>query len=241
MKLPIQSPKWLRLDHSLRTIILLPAVLAVLAIWPGLPARASVVFDFDTGTPALSPGNPLPPSQESGGLTAFFSSPQGSSAFSVQSDASLVWTLSKFSGNYLYPNTGNADSLRIQFNQGLVSLILDFATTDHQPIETPNSIQLTAFQNSVQVGSATAGAVYGSDSLPMGSLSFAAGGQAFNEVRIALVLPGDTPTGFLVDNISVELVPEPVHVALAIFGTLFLGFQFWRGRLSHGEQKRLAA
>jgi hypothetical protein len=169
-------------------------------------AEAQVVtFDFDTGTPALTTGQSVPLDQTSGGVTAHFSSPQGV-AFSVQNDASTLFTMSQFLGNYLYPNRSSADSLTIQFNQQLTNITLAFATTDHAPIEIPNAITLTAYSNSTPVGTpVSAGAAYGTDSLPMGAIAFNSGGAPFNAVTIALVLPGNTPTGFLLDNISVQL------------------------------------
>jgi hypothetical protein len=180
---------------------------SLLALSLCLPVCAwaqTVNFDFDTGIPALTVGQGVPFDQTSGGVTAQFSSPQGN-VFSVQTDASFGYTLSQFSGHYLYPSRINADPLTIQFSQQLTNITLTFATTDHPPIEIPNAIQLTAYANATVVGTpTTAGSSYGTDSFPMGTISFNSGGTPFNMVKITLVLPGTSPTGFLVDNIAVQ-------------------------------------
>src|SRR5512135_1087524 len=89
--------------------------------------QSAVTFDFDTGTPALSLGQGTPFDQTSGGVTATFSSP-AAQAFSVQTDASTNFKLSKFSGHYLYDNTLNGNALDIKFSQPVTSITLAFAT-----------------------------------------------------------------------------------------------------------------
>jgi hypothetical protein len=198
---------------------------AVSFLFSGTAPGQSVTFDFDTATPALVVYQGTPLSQTSGGVTANFSSPQeqpATPAFSVEDDAHAGLTLTRFSGKYLYPNRNTADSLTLQFTTPVTNISLVFATTDHPPIEIPNSIRLSAFQNSTPVGTpVTAPATYhpGIDSLPMGSIAFNSGGTQFNIVKLALVLPGDTPTGFLVDNITVEYFAPPAAPELALFLT----------------------
>ena len=94
------------------------ALLIVIGWWPVCCAKAeTVTFDFDMATPALARGQGTPFDQVSGGVTARFSSPSDTltAAFSVQTDASNPgWKLSKFCGNYVYPNNQNRNVLQIQ-------------------------------------------------------------------------------------------------------------------------------
>lgn len=169
------------------------------------PARAqTITLDFDTGTPVLTRGQSIPFDQTAGGLTARFSSPSGS-AFSIQSDASTGFRLSQFSNNYLYQNNINKNSLDIKFSGPVTAITLTFATADFQQVEVPTTLQLTAYNDSAQtpaVGSATAHGRYGSDTMPMGQLSFSSG-QPFNLVEIAIPYQPLGASAFLVDNITV--------------------------------------
>jgi uncharacterized protein (TIGR03437 family) len=172
--------------------------------WPAV-SQSTVTFDFDTGTPALTPGVSIPFDQTSGGITAHFSSPSGS-AFSVQTDSTTTFRLSKFSGNYLYDNNNNRNALDIKFSQPVTSITLAFATADFQQVEVPTTIQVTAYVDStatVAVGSNTAHGIYASDTLPMGTLSFNAGGKTFNLVEISIPFQPLGASAFLVDNITV--------------------------------------
>lgn len=187
--------------------LFLVAAIASVAMQP--VHAASAAFDFDTGTPTLSLGQNVPLDQTSGGVTANFSAATG--GFSVQSSASTFFTLSQFSGNYLYPNS--ADSvLVIQFSQSLTNLALGFATAEQTPIENPTPIQLIAYTDSTNtppLGSTTAGGTYfGGNTLPMGSLIFNSA-TPFNLVTIN-IQPGGA-TGFLLDNISGSLAVATLY------------------------------
>ncbi len=201
-------------------------LLAMLAFWPGNVARAqTVLFDFDSGTPTLFPGLNVPFDQTAGGMTAHFSSPQGA-AFSVQSDASTAFHLSQFSGHYLYDNNLNMNYLDIKFSKLLNSITLTFATADFHQTETPTTIQLTAYRDStgtLPVGSISTHATYGTDTMPMGTLSFTSS-TPFNLVEI--VLPPQTlgVTDFLVDNIAVTVVPVKVGTFRPTAGTFYLDY-----------------
>jgi uncharacterized protein (TIGR03437 family) len=185
------------------------AVLWVGIVWalPG-PAvcQSTVTFDFDTGTPALTAGvSSLPFDQTSGAITAHFSSPSGP-VFSIQSNATTGWTMSKFSGNYLYDNNNNVNVVDIKFNQPVISVTLAFATADFQQVEVPTTIQLAAYVDSTAtpaVGLATAHGIYASDFLPMGILSVNAGGKPFNLVEISIPLQPRGAAAFFVDSIAV--------------------------------------
>ena len=202
-------------------VLVAAAALAVVT-----PARGGIItFDFDTGTPTLVTGQNVPFDQTSGGVTAHFSSPEGA-VFSVQTDGSTGFTMSQFFGQYLNDNNPNRNFLDIKFTQQLSSITLTFATADFQQVEIPTTIRLTAYENSTgtpAVGSATAHGTYASDTMPLGTLSFDSGGRPFNLVEIGI--PAGNPLGamdFLVDNITVTLIPEPGSMALLGVGLLSL-------------------
>ncbi len=184
----------------------------IFAVCLALPLRvagqSTVTFDFDTGTPSLSIGQGIPIDQTSGGTTAHFSSPNGS-VFSIQSDASTGWHMSQFSGHYLYDNNLNLNPLDIKFSQSVTSITLTFATADFQQVEVPTTIQLTAYVDSTSsppVGAATAHGTYGSDTMPMGTLTFSAGAP-FNLVEITIPTQPLAASDYFVDNIIVTLAP----------------------------------
>ncbi len=165
-------------------------------------------FDFDTATPSLAAGQSIPFDQATGAVTAHFSSPQGA-VFSVQSDASTGWRMSQFSGLYIYTNNQNRNTLEIKFSSQLNAISFTFATADFQQVEVPTTVQLTAYLDSTTgtaVGSASAHGKYGSDTMPMGALSFNSGGKPFNLVQIAIPPAPLAAGGFFVDNIKVSPV-----------------------------------
>jgi hypothetical protein len=199
----MKTPRAVSRPVSRPATVSAPALLVpLLCLGLACATRAATgTFDFDTGTPTLTTGQGLPLTQTSGGITASFRASSGS--FSVQSDASTGFTLSQFSGKYLYPN-GIGDVLEIQFSQTLTNLTFAFATADFPPIETPTPILLTAYTNSAStspVGTVTAQAAYGSSTLPMGTLTFDSA-IPFNLVRINIQPGGGT--GFLMDNLAVH-------------------------------------
>lgn len=186
--------------------------------WAFCAQSQTVTFDFDTGTPALTAGQSVPFDQTAGGLTAQFSSPSGQpigSAFSIQNSGSTGWRLSRFSGNYLAPNSTTKSTLKIKFSQPVTSIRFAFATVDYQ-VEVPTSLQLTAYSDAagtVAAGSVTARGAYGSDSFPMGVLMFESG-TPFYVVQIATVSQtgGGGPehgsaTVFHLDNIVAGTTP----------------------------------
>jgi len=177
------------------------------AIVQAPPPPVTVTFDLDSGAPALAPGQDTPFDQTSGGVTARFSSPSGP-AFSVQSDATTGWRMSQFSGNYLYSNNQNGNALDIKFSRQLTGVTLTFATADFQQVEVPTTVQLTAYLDSTTtpaVGSGTAHGTYGTDTMPMGKLSFNSGGRPFNLVEIAIPPQPLGASAFFVDNVIVTL------------------------------------
>lgn len=169
-------------------------------------ATNNTTFDFDTGTPPLSAGMSTPFNQTSGGITAAFSSPTvGAGGFSIQTDSTTQFHMSKFSGNYLYPNSVYSPALDIVFNQQLTNISFTFATADFQQVEVPTTIQLTAYQDSTAttpIGSATAHGKYGSDTMPMGTLTFSST-TSFNVVEINIPWAPLAASDFLADNFIV--------------------------------------
>jgi hypothetical protein len=181
------------------------ALLVAAAVGACAAHATTVTFDLDTGAPTLSTGQSIPFDQTTAGLTAHFSSPQGA-AFSIQTDGSTQFSLSQFSGHYLYDNNLDRNFLDITFTQPLGSITLTFATADFQQVEVPTTMQLSAYRDATgtqPVGSATAHGTYGGDTMPMGTLSFSSGAQPFNVVELVLSFQPQGATDFLVDNITV--------------------------------------
>jgi uncharacterized protein (TIGR03437 family) len=149
-------------------------------------------------------------------VTARFNSSTGS-GFSIQSDSSTGWRLSKFSGNCLYPNSLTTNALDIRFSRQLTGIALTIATTDFQQREIPASLQLTAYQqqDGTTVGSVTAHGSYAGDTMPMGVLSFKSGSQTFDTVRITIPPQAMAATNFFVDNVAVTTAPSASPVSLS--------------------------
>ena len=209
-------------------------------------AAGTVVFDFDTGTPALVVRQNSPLDQTAGGVTAHFSSLM-EPAFSVQDYGTTFIPASWFSGNYLYPNNQNRNVLQISFDQLLASLTLTFATIEyHDPgaAGTPSSLQLTAYRDSSvspAVGSVSGyGTMIPGDYYPQGTLTFDSGGQPFNVVQLVVPFLQNGATEFMLDNIAVTTLeqqaasaPEPAGFALsaiALLGLWGLGYRQARRR-----------
>jgi hypothetical protein len=202
-----------------------------------LAQAATVTFNFDNVAPVFAPGTPVPVTQSVGAITATFSSPAGP-AFSVQDANSTTLVLSTFSGSYLYPNTAVRNALDISLNRSLLELTLRFATVDSFDPEIPSNIELTAFLNSVAVGSplTTHGSFIVGDTYPQGTLGFGLGGQPFNSVRLIVPFQATGATTFLVDSITVitndvaPAIPEPVSLTLFGTGVAVLAILHRRGR-----------
>ena len=217
---------------------------ATFPLWLGYAAAGTVVFDFDTGMPALVVRQNTPLDQTAGGVTAHFSS-MLDPAFSVQTYGTTFIPASWFSGNFLYPNNQNRNVLQISFDQLLASLTLTFATIEyHDPGAggTPSSLQMTAYRDSS--GSPAIGSVSGygtmipGDYYPQGTLTFDSGGQPFNLIELAVPFVQNGATDFMLDGIIVNplkqqatSVPEPAHLFPAAIALLALGgFSFRRTR-----------
>ncbi len=166
-------------------------------------AAQTVRFDFDTGSPVLVDRQNLPVAQTAGGITAVFNSPVRS-AFSIQSDATTGWHMSQFSGHYVYANLPNA-ALDITFTQPVTAITFTFATADFQQNEVPTTLQVAAYMNAKTnpVGAATGHGTYGTDTMPMGTLTFTSNGQPFTLVEITIPPAPLAAGAFFVDNVVV--------------------------------------
>ncbi len=186
-----------------------PALLlatAGLVVSPAVSAQP-VTFDFDTGVPPLSTYQSLPIDQTAGGLTASFSS--FGDGYSIQTDQSLQFHMSQFSGHYLYPNSLFTGPLEIHFSRKVTSITLTFATSDFQQVEVPTTIKLSAYvgsTTSTAIGSASAHGTYGPDTMPMGTLAFSSA-TPFDVVKIEIPRAPSAASNFLVDNVVVEPIP----------------------------------
>lgn len=173
-----------------------------------VPPSTTVSFDFDTGSPTLFEGHNTPFNQTSGGVAAFFSSPSDPAAFSIQSYETTFYTLSQFSGNYLFDNKIVRDTLELSFSQPISTITLTFATVEFYGaghVDEPSFMKLTAYKDTLGslVGSATAQGTVSNNIYPQGTLSFTGDGQSFNLIRIEMLFQQPGGTDYLIDNITV--------------------------------------
>ncbi len=186
-------------------------IVAALGCWPAHIAQGqTVTFDLDSATPALTPGQNVPFDQTLMGITAHFSSPQGS-VYSVQSAATTFYTLTQMPGNYLMSNDKKYNSLDVLFSKPLSSITVTFATVDYQVVtDPPSDILMTAYQDSAAnppVGSATGHGSYIGDTYPEGTLTLTSP-SAFNLVRITVPVQPSATTMFLLDNLVGTFEPS---------------------------------
>jgi hypothetical protein len=120
-------------------------------------------------------------------------------------------------------------ALNIDFSQDLSAIDLDFATAD---FSTPSPFTLTAYENSVLVGSATStGQFLPGFTFPEGEIAFS--GDIFDQVALS-----STSSDIAVDNIDVApnvaiaSTPEPGTLCLLGIGLVFLGSPAVRRRIS---------
>jgi hypothetical protein len=164
-------------------------------------------FDFDTCTPILTAGMSTPLDQNCGGVKAHFSSPydgMSGGGYSVQNHDTTFYTLHLFSGNYLMPNGLDPGALDVNFTAALGSITFPFATADFHQNEVPTTIQMDAYFNATLVGSKQAHGTYGSDTMPMGTLTFDSGGKPFNRIEIWIPPQPLGSSDVLVDTLSVK-------------------------------------
>jgi hypothetical protein len=171
-------------------------------------ANASTIFNFDDD----GLGTSTTFTNTVDGLSATFSSSADPGGFVVY--PTMFETLT---GNVLGdPGPALADNLAldVDFSQNLSAITLDFATSD---FITPSPFTVTAYENSVLVGSASStGEFLSGFTFPEGEVSF--DGGTFNQVVFS-----STATDFAVDNIEVIPTSTPEPGTLALLGAgLFL-------------------
>lgn len=180
-----------------------------------VPDYPSVTFDFDTATPALTNDQHTPLAQTARGLTAAFSS-TNDPAYCIGSDATLFWSMSRFSSDYLF-TCFTAGALDIRFSRPVNSIALTFATPDFQEILTPSTIEMTAYQEpgATPVGTVAASGTYNPvDTTPMGWIGLRST-VPFNRVTLSLPPAPMAATDLLVDNITVTTPAPQLSIARA--------------------------
>jgi hypothetical protein len=195
-------------------LISVVAVVVYIEVQPSQPDTSlttthTTAFDFDTGSPPLAATQGTPFNQTLNGLTASFSSPSDSNAFSVKDYDIESLQLSKFSGKYLYDNKPSRDILDIKFSDDIIDVRFTFATIENksEAITVPSNILITGYRNTNLVGSNQTVGSFSSDSYPQGTLYFYAG-IPFNWIRISIPSQTSETTDFLVDNIIVTTVSK---------------------------------
>jgi hypothetical protein len=178
------------------------------------PAGPSATFDFDTGTPAVSPGQGMPATQTKNGITATFSTLAG--GWSLQNNFSY-WVPRVFSGNFLYPSTWGS-TMTLEVSQPVTNFTMAFFTGEvSSEYNTAGLVRVTAYTNSAMTNPVATGSVRGawvSGAYPEGVLSF---GSATPFTKVKIEVPTQSPVPsylFWVDNIVVQLsAPLPAHAA----------------------------
>ena len=108
----------------------------------------------------------------------------------------------------------------------------------------PTTIKLTAYvdsNKSVAVGSATAHGTYANDTMPMGTLSFASGGQPFGLVELILPFQQNGATAFLVDSVVATLAASANTLASVSAASYVMGTPVASGPSPAGLGKRFAS
>ena len=172
-----------------------------------LVARAgaqSVLFDFENATVH----SPLPISLTVSGITAQFSATgQG---YSIQEANTIGFTPVGFSGLCIYPSSVFAADLLVSFSVALTDFSILYAPQE-LACDSSATMRVTAYMDSVLVGTATTNAVAGT--WPSETLAFSSK-QPFNHVVVhydkAPVTGGDYGPIFLADNMMVTPAPPPI-------------------------------
>ena len=189
--------------------------LNVLLVVSFLAARAgaqSALFDLDNA-PVHTP---LPISLTVGGITANFSATgQG---FSIQPANTMGVTPAGFAGNCIYPNSVYAADLLVSFSTPLSDFSILYSPQE-LACDASATMQVTAYLNTVLVGTATTNATYQCTcTWPAQTLGFSSA-QGFNSVVIHYVAPGpgcqDYGPIFLADNMSVTPASPPMSLTSA--------------------------
>jgi len=187
-----------------------------------VPAGTSATFDFDTGTPAVGPGQGMPGTQTKNGVTATFSTLAG--GWSVQ-NTFYYWVPAVFSGNFLYPSTWGS-TMAVEFSQPVTNFTMAFFTGEvSSEYNTAGQVLVTAYTNSAMTNPVATGSARGAwltGAYPEGVLSFGSA-TPFTKVKIEVPLQSPVPSYlFWVDNLVVQLAtPLPPHAPPLAFGSHF--------------------
>lgn len=186
------------------------------------PAGASATFDFDTGSPAVGPGQGMPATQTKSGVTATFSTLAGS--WSLQNNFAW-WVPGVFSGNFLYPSTWDS-TMAIEFDKPVTNFTMAFFTGEvSSEFNTAAQVHVTAYTNAAMTNPVAAGTARGAwvtGAYPEGELSFGSV-TPFTKVKIEVPAQNPAPSYLLfVDNIVVQIAaPLPPHAPPLAFGGHF--------------------
>ncbi len=188
----------------------------------------SVLFDFDNAPLHTS----LPIELTVGGITAHLSS-TGPGSYSIQPANSLGFTPAGFAGYCIYPNSGNAADLHVEFSKPLTDFSILYAPQE-LACDSSATLRVTAYLNGTFVATATTNATWNctctwtSQILPISSP------QPFNSVIVHYDAPPapipnpcqDYGTVFLADNMIVTPAPtiiltQPVRLTNGAFQFTF--------------------
>ncbi|MBL8761317.1 MAG: hypothetical protein JNL50_08455 [Phycisphaerae bacterium] len=171
----------------------------------------SVTFDTDSGSPPpMATMTATPFSTTKNGLTASYHSPDGMSAFSVQSDATIHWiTQFHMQDQYLFPNSVYRNDLQIDFSRRLSGVSLDFATVEMESwadVESP--LEVRAYLDSTgnpPVAVVQSRGTYGGTTYPEGVIELASA-SPFNIITITVAPNPFFTNNFLLDNVTAAYV-----------------------------------
>lgn len=194
--------------------ILNASMIALAACSTGLANGQSVFFSFDDAPIHTS----LPIDYTVDGLTAHLSATgQG---FSIQRADALGFTPQGFSGLCVYPNSVFAADLLMSFSAPLTDISMMYAPEEYG-CDSSARMKISAYLGNTFIGSSTTTAP-NAGTWPTGVLGYSNASQAFDRVVVHYDAPpptgGDWGPIFMVDNMSVQAVPEP-----AGFVALFAG------------------
>jgi hypothetical protein len=175
---------------------------------PPTNALATATYTFEIPTFAAGSTTPMlnraPNSGVAGFLASFTSSPTvaGIMVNNFQPNPLLQ-------AQSLFDQDFPGDTLTIVFNQPVASLSFVFATDTSQG---DGRLNLTSTSGSVSQNSANVGG-----SFPGGTFNFAPA-NPFTSMTLSAFNNANTQTPFAIDNLTLNIVPEPASLALVVMG-----------------------
>ena len=182
-----------------------------------MTAGLGATFDFDTGSPPVSPGQGLPAIQINNGVSASFTTLSG--GWSVQ-NTFYGWKPAAFSGNFLYPSTWGS-TLAVEFSQPVTNFTMSFFTGEvSSEYDTAALVRVTAYTNAAMtfpVATNSARGAWRTGAYPEGTLSF---GSAIPFTKVKLEVPSQSPAPsylLFVDNLVAQLAaPSVVTISASV-------------------------